>query len=432
MTAITKTPYYEASKVREAAMGRWLEVLTYLADSQLNDALLKPGKHVTCPIHGTSGKGRGDGFRLFKDVVNTGGGICNTCGSFHDGFELLIWLKGWDFRTTLNYVAEILQVPSEHNNRQYRNSMSVRSAQMAVQCLNQSSEPQPEVVATQTLPKVVPMSQPTPERLAEIQAIQVRLAERVSRNAREDQEKIERTWYESISLTNGVPGPLFLYWKRRGILLRQDLLVKGDNVRFHSALPYYDEDEDGNVVNIGNFPAMIAAIRDLEGNIISLHRTYLTSTGNKAKVKCPRKMMPVPENKTVTGASIQLGGHPTEGVLGIAEGIETAMSAMRVYRIPTWSSVSATILEKFEPPKGVKTILIWADKDKSLTGQRSAKALKDTLELKGITVHILMPQRPIKGKSVDWNDVLVSEGSWGFPAWNNLKRIISGGAVCAF
>lgn len=432
MTATAKMPYYDASKVREAATGRWLEVLTYLADNQLNDALRKPGKHVTCPIHGTTGKGRGDGFRFFKDVVNTGGGVCNTCGTFHDGFELLIWLKGWDFRTTLNYVAEILQVPPEQNNRQPRNSRPVRPAPVPVQRTNQAPEPQPEVVATQTPPEtVVPMFQPTPERLAEIQAMQVRLTKRVAKDAAEAQEKIERTWYESISLADGVPGPLFRYWKRRGILLRQDLLVKGDNVRFHPALPYYDEDEHGNVVIVGKFPAMVAAIRDLEGNIITLHRTYLTPSGNKAKVECPRKMMSVPDDKTVTGAAIQLGGFPTDGVLGIAEGMETAMSAMRVYRIPTWSSVSATILERFEPPKGVKTVLVWADKDRSLTGQRSAQALKDALEPKGITVHILMPQRPIKGKSVDWNDVLVSEGTWGFPAWNIMRRFISGGAVCA-
>lgn len=443
MTATAKLPYYDASKVREAATGRWLEVLIYLADNQLGDALRKPGKHVTCPMHGTSGKGRGDGFRFFKDVVNTGGGVCNSCGTFHDGFELLMWLKGWDFRTTLNYVAEIVQIAPEENGSQKKKPIAASTLQaspFAIRDKHQSAKPETQqsvveapkgVVATAGKETVVPMFQPTPERIAEIKAMQARLAERVAKEAVEAQERIDRTWYESVSLVDGVPGPLYRYWKRRCILLRQDILTKGDSVRFHPSLPYYDEDDNGNFVVVGKFPAIIAAIRDMSGKIVTLHRTYLAPSGHKAKVECPRKMMSVPDNVTVTGAAIQLGGFPVDGVLGVAEGMETAMSAMRIFRIPTWSCISATILEKFEPPKGVHTLLVWADKDRSLTGQRAAQALKDALAPKGITVYILTPMRPICGKSVDWNDVLVNEGICGFPAWNFIQRLVSGGTVCA-
>lgn len=432
MTAIIKKPYYDAFKVREAATGRWLEVLTYLASDQLSDALNKPGKHVTCPIHGTNRKGRGDGFRLFKDVVNTGGGVCNTCGIFSDGFELLHWLKGWDFRTALAYVAEVLHVPPEKSNAKSRKQRPIQSVPQGTK---QSGSERKEALSEnpQSVEKtVVPIFQPTPERLEEIKAMQTRLSERVAKEAVHAKEKIDRVWYESISLADGVPGPLFRYWEGRGILLRKDVLVKGDSVRFHPELPYFDEDENGKLITVGKFPAMISAIRDLEGNIVTLHRTYLTKAGKKAKVECPRKMMTVPGDKTIACAAIQLGGFPTDGVMGIAEGIETAMSAMRVYKMPTWSLVSANMLEQFEPPKGVRTILIWADKDKSFTGQRSAQALKDTLEPRGIAVHVLLPQRPIKGKSIDWNDVLVNEGRWGFPAREVMRQFFSEGAVCAF
>ena len=57
----------------------------------LKAALDRKGKHVPCPVHG----GR-DGFRIFPDVAETGGGICNTCGSFANGFALLMWINGWD------------------------------------------------------------------------------------------------------------------------------------------------------------------------------------------------------------------------------------------------------------------------------------------------------------------------------------------------
>ena len=91
---------YETQQVKEDARGRWERVLLALAPP-LKAALERTGKHVPCPVHG----GR-DGFRLFRDVADTGGGICNTCGSFANGFALLMWINGWDFGRTIREVAE--------------------------------------------------------------------------------------------------------------------------------------------------------------------------------------------------------------------------------------------------------------------------------------------------------------------------------------
>ncbi|MGB5675668.1 MAG: primase-helicase zinc-binding domain-containing protein, partial [Gemmatimonadota bacterium] len=76
----------DAREVRAHAADRWIEILGAVAPA-LEPALSHPGRHVPCPVHG--GK---DGFRLFRDVDRTGGGVCNTCGSFHDGFALLMWV----------------------------------------------------------------------------------------------------------------------------------------------------------------------------------------------------------------------------------------------------------------------------------------------------------------------------------------------------
>ena len=123
MTTQTKMPYYDASKVREAVKGHWLEVFSYLADSEIGEVISRPKKHITCPVHGTSNKnGKGDGFSLFKDVVDTGAGGCTTCGHHHDGFALLMWLKGWSFRETLNKVAEILRIEPEPDRFESTNS----------------------------------------------------------------------------------------------------------------------------------------------------------------------------------------------------------------------------------------------------------------------------------------------------------------------
>jgi len=228
-------------------------------------------------------------------------------------------------------------------------------------------------------------------------------------------------------LDGGLPQPLLRYLKHRFILLRMNILRNGDSLRFHHSLPYYQEDDEGNNVLVGKFPAIIAAIKDLEGNIITLHRTYLTPTGYKATVESARKMMTLPADKTVTGHAIQLGGRPVDGVLGVAEGLETALSVIKCYGIPTWSAVSATILANFEPPEGVHTLIIWADRDRSLTGQKVAQALKNKMEEKGINTYIMIPMRPIMGKSVDWNNVLIKAGIMGLPPIRVINNIINKG-----
>lgn len=438
MSAATKLPYYDASKVREKASGRWLEILAYLAYDQLGEAIQKPKKHHTCPIHGTtSKKGKGDGFKFFKDVVDSGGGVCNTCGPFPDGFRLLQEIKGWDFRTTLSHVAEFVGVKSEQEEREAKKSSRQNSSKTATPQSQATTASQPgdvvsispqvnqEELSTHDVSKFAP----TPERMEEIKKLQQQIAKRQAQASAEAQEQINRIWRESIPLNNGIPGPLYKYLNKRAVLLRLEVLLEGDSIRFHRELPYYEEDDDGKVVVVGKFPAMIAAIRDLEGNIITLHRTYLTPRGAKANVECPRKMMAVPDDKTVTGCAIQLGGFPTEGVMGVAEGYETSASPLRVYGIPTWSCVSASILEQFEPPKGVHTVIGWEDKDRSLRGQVAMQALKVKLEEKGIRF-IRMPIRrkiPTGAKSIDWNDVLVKEGIIGMPAYNQLMKVIQGG-----
>ncbi len=93
---------YNYEILREQARGQWCRILLTLAP-ELEAAVQRAPRHVSCPVHG--GK---DGFRLFRDWEETGGGICNTCGNFPSGFRLLQWLTGWDFPQTLAAVAEVL------------------------------------------------------------------------------------------------------------------------------------------------------------------------------------------------------------------------------------------------------------------------------------------------------------------------------------
>jgi hypothetical protein len=56
---------------------------------------------------------------------------------------------------------------------------------------------------------------------------------------------------------------------------------------------------------------------------------------------------------------------PAADVLGIAEGIETALSAALIDDIPVWAALNTSLLARFEPPANVTTLRVYADRDKA-------------------------------------------------------------------
>lgn len=132
-----------------------------------------------------------------------------------------------------------------------------------------------------------------------------------------------------------------------------------------------------------------------EGATAALHRTYLTPDGHKADVSSPRKMM----GAMPPGAAVRLMPH--ESVLGIAEGIETAMSASALYGVPCWAALNAGLLQDWNPPAGVTTVWVFGDNDANSTGQAAAYALAHRLNARGISSLVEIPQTP----GTDWNDV---------------------------
>jgi putative DNA primase/helicase len=123
-------------------------------------------------------------------------------------------------------------------------------------------------------------------------------------------------------------------------------------------------------------PAMLARVSDNSGAGVNIHRTYL-ERGQKAKwfdaegvEVSPKKMMPgaIPQD-----AAIRL--FPHDGVLGVAEGIETALAVHRDYGIPCWSLISSSQMAKWTWPKGIRELHIFGDHDPKFGGQASAYAL---------------------------------------------------------
>ncbi len=152
--------------------------------------------------------------------------------------------------------------------------------------------------------------------------------------------------------------------------------------------PYWN---DGAV---SRHPAMLALITDPIGKPISVHRTYLAADGSgKVDLHPPRKAT----SPFGHGPTIRLA--PVAPIMGIAEGIETALSAAKLFSVPTWSVLSKHGIETFEPPPELRRLIIFADHDQHGAGRRAADSLTVRLS---IPSEIRMPEQP-----GDWNDVLV-------------------------
>jgi putative DNA primase/helicase len=148
-------------------------------------------------------------------------------------------------------------------------------------------------------------------------------------------------------------------------------------------------------------PAMVAMVTDSSGKPATVHKTYLTTDGTKAPVEKVRMFAPgsLPASWAVRLAA-------PEPVLGVAEGLETAFAAMRMFGIPTWSALNADGVEKFEPPVETQRLIIFGDNDENGRGQRAAYTL--AARLSGhVEVEIRIPDK----SDTDWNDVLLGRNS---------------------
>jgi putative DNA primase/helicase len=143
-------------------------------------------------------------------------------------------------------------------------------------------------------------------------------------------------------------------------------------------------------------PMMLATVRDSHGDPVAIHRTFLSADGRKADVADVRLSLgSLPE-----GIAVRLAA--AKGTtLGIAEGIETALSAMAMHRIPVWSVLNAGRMEVWSPPQGVEAVVFFADADANKVGQAAAYAAAKRLEAKGLITQVEIP--PVAG--TDWNDV---------------------------
>jgi putative DNA primase/helicase len=169
-------------------------------------------------------------------------------------------------------------------------------------------------------------------------------------------------------------------------------LPAGCALKAHPTVEYWEEGQ-----RIGRYPALIAPVRDIDGHLITVHVTYLQS-GRKIANAEPRKILSPLTGRT--GCAVRLMRLDGD-TLGIAEGVETALAAARLHGVPTWSALNASLLQKFEPPAGVRKVIVFADRD--IAGLEAAGKLLERLQGR-ISVELRTAPSPHK----DWADVLSS------------------------
>jgi Toprim domain len=214
------------------------------------------------------------------------------------------------------------------------------------------------------LPRPVPELSPKPLRAA------------VQRGSREAARRL-------FAISRPTAGTLVeLYLRRRGIVE----LHHGGSLRYQPRCYYHGSDEDSPAEI---WPAMIAAVTDLDGTITGVHRTWLDPDGfdpyrlGKAPIDTPRRAM-----GDLLGNAVRFG--VANDVLVAGEGIETMLSLRCMLpTMPMAAALSANHLAALLLPFTVRRLYIACDADPA--GMGAAATLTSRAGESGIEAFPLSP-----------------------------------------
>ena len=190
-----------------------------------------------------------------------------------------------------------------------------------------------------------------------------------------------RIWREAEPL-GGSPAKAYL--ESRGILAASSAL------RFHPRTPL------GPKGRTRFLPAMIAAV-SLDEGPIAIHRTFLSVEGStKAAFEKPKRAL-----GSLGEAAVRLFA-PVSGKLGLAEGIESALSAYALTGIPVWATLGNERFGLVSIPESVTELHLFVDHDAG--GELAASRGLGAYAQEGRTIQVRKPHP----SDTDWNDELIA------------------------
>jgi putative DNA primase/helicase len=149
-------------------------------------------------------------------------------------------------------------------------------------------------------------------------------------------------------------------------------------------------------------PAMVELIERYDGIAITSHATFLSSAGRKADL-APVRLFPAGANPAGGGVWFDHLGSKRE--LAIAEGVETALSAAKLYDAVACVATLSThgMRSIVLPPAMGLAVRIFADHDAQGHGLNAARDLYRRLRSEGRDVYLSMPD----AVGQDANDLLL-------------------------
>jgi len=188
-----------------------------------------------------------------------------------------------------------------------------------------------------------------------------------------------RLWHSATAISDS---PAEGYLAQRGILRASD------------QLRYLERTPLGPRGAVQFLPAMLAAVTTDIG-IIAVHRTFLDTVSSKlAGFERPKRAL-----GSLGCGAVRLAP-AAAGRLGLAEGIESALSAMQLFGVPCWATLGNERFGLVAIPESVRELHLFIDNDAGgeLAAERGLKAYS-------APGRVIQP-RASASAGFDWNDEL--------------------------
>ena len=194
-----------------------------------------------------------------------------------------------------------------------------------------------------------------------------------------------RLWHSATAISDS---PAEGYLAQRGILRASD------------QLRYLERTPLGPRGTVQFLPAMLAAVTTDIG-IIAVHRTFLDiASGKLAGFERPKRAL-----GSLGCGAVRLAS-PAAGRLGLAEGIESALSAMQLFGVPCWATLGNERFGLVAIPESVRELHLFIDND---AGGELAE--KRALKAYSAPSRVIQPRAPAP-TGFDWNDELKARLAW--------------------
>lgn len=190
-----------------------------------------------------------------------------------------------------------------------------------------------------------------------------------------------RLWHSATAISDS---PAEGYLAQRGIPRASD------------QLRYLERTPLGPRGAVQFLPAMLAAVTTDMG-IIAVHRTFLDAPRAKlAGFEHPKRAL-----GSLGCGAVRLAS-PAAGRLGLAEGIESALSAMQLFGVPCWATLGNERFGLVAIPESVRELHLFIDHDAGgeLAERRALKAYS-------APGRVIQPRAPAS-TGFDWNDELMA------------------------